>query len=97
LHGDLLQGLNLIGRTILVVEDKPLIALDIVTAFEKSGAVVVTARSLAQAKGLVEQDFSAAVVDFTPMQCAHGSHLVTSHTFYTAVIAISTCFMGVPW
>jgi DNA-binding NtrC family response regulator len=59
------QSRNLVGRTILVVEDEPLIALDIVAAFEKSGADVVTARSLARARRLVEQDgLSAAVLDF---------------------------------
>jgi DNA-binding response OmpR family regulator len=60
-----MQSAALTGRTILVVEDEPLIALDIASAFEKSGAVVVKARSLAQARGFVERkDLSAAVVDF---------------------------------
>jgi len=60
-----MQSTSLAGRTILIVEDEPLIALDIVTAFERSGAIGVAARSLAQARGLVEQKgLSAAVVDF---------------------------------
>jgi DNA-binding NtrC family response regulator len=56
---------SLSGRSILLVEDEPLIALDIAQAFKRVGATVVPARSLADAKRLVEQDdLSAAVVDF---------------------------------
>jgi CheY-like chemotaxis protein len=54
----------LIGRTILVIEDEPLIALDIRQAFEDAGATVVMARTLAAA--LVEAEdtsISAAIVD----------------------------------
>jgi len=52
------------GRSILVVEDEPIIALDIADAFEQVGAEVVTSFSLREALGLVETDrWSAAVVD----------------------------------
>jgi DNA-binding response OmpR family regulator len=55
-----MQGISLAGRSILIVEDEPIIALDIVTAFKNAGAVVLAARSLA-----VEHDgLSAAVIDF---------------------------------
>lgn len=56
---------SLAGRKVLIVEDEPLIALDIVTAFKHAGAVPVAARTLAEARNFVEQDgLSAAVLDF---------------------------------
>jgi DNA-binding NtrC family response regulator len=55
----------LAGRSILVVEDEPLIVLSIIHAFEAAGAQVKAARTLAEAKCLVERDgLSAAVLDF---------------------------------
>jgi DNA-binding response OmpR family regulator len=60
-----MQGTSLAGRSILIVEDEPLIALDLVTAFQQAGAVVFAARSLADATRLAEHDgLSAAVLDF---------------------------------
>jgi CheY-like chemotaxis protein len=60
-----MPGTNLGGHSILIVEDEVLIALDIVEAFEKAGAVVLAARSLAEARRLVEHDgLSAAILDF---------------------------------
>ena len=54
----------LTGRSILIVEDEPLIALDIETAFERAGARVITASRLEKAEALVEQDgLTAAVLD----------------------------------
>lgn len=56
---------TLAGCVVLVVEDEPLIALDIIDAFEKVGADVLSAHSLAEAIRLVEcGGVSAAVVDF---------------------------------
>jgi DNA-binding response OmpR family regulator len=56
---------SLAGRKVLIVEDEPLIALDILTSFRAAGATAVAARSLAEAHRLVEQqDLSAAVLDF---------------------------------
>jgi hypothetical protein len=53
---------SLAGRTVLIVEDEPLIALDIVTSFRAAGASAVAARSLAEAHRHIEQkDLSAAV------------------------------------
>ena len=53
------------GRNILVVEDEPIIALDIVSAFQDAGAFVSVATTLADATHLVEQDgLSAAVLNF---------------------------------
>jgi CheY-like chemotaxis protein len=59
------QSTSLFGRTILVVEDEFLIALDIVTALEGAGANVVAATTLDRATQFVERDeLSAAVLDF---------------------------------
>ena len=60
-----MQSTSIAGRSILIVEDEPLIALDMVMAFEKVGASTLTARTLAEAARLVEHDgLSAAVLDF---------------------------------
>src|SRR5690349_11659039 len=59
------MGATLTGRTILVVQNEPLVASDILTAFNAAGAVTLVARTLAEARRLVEQDdVSAAVLDF---------------------------------
>jgi DNA-binding response OmpR family regulator len=56
---------SLAGCKVLIVEDEPLIALDIVTAFQQAGAAPIAAHTLAQARTVVEQDgLSAAVLDF---------------------------------
>lgn len=53
------------GHTVLVVEDEPLIALDIVEAMRKAGASVLTAHLLADGLRLAAHpDLSAAVLDF---------------------------------
>jgi DNA-binding response OmpR family regulator len=60
-----MESTSLAGRSILVVEDEPLIALDIGQAFENSDAIIFRARSLSDAARLVESKaLSAAVVDF---------------------------------
>ena len=54
----------LVGRVILVIEDEPLIAIDVQQAFEDAGATVVVARTLAAALVAVEDNsISAAIVD----------------------------------
>jgi len=54
----------LAGRVILVIEDEPLIAIDIQQAFEDAGATVVVARTLSAAFVSVEDtSLSAAIVD----------------------------------
>ena len=54
----------LTGRSILIVEDEPLIAIDIANAFTQAGARVLTARSLRDALTAVEDGaLSAAVLD----------------------------------
>jgi DNA-binding response OmpR family regulator len=52
------------GHTVLVVEDEPLIALDIVDAIRSAGAVVLTAHGIADGLLLATHpDLSAAVLD----------------------------------
>ena len=56
--------LDLSGRRVLVVEDEPLIAMDIEQALETAGASVVIAATLDEALRLTEQGgLSAAVLD----------------------------------
>jgi CheY-like chemotaxis protein len=50
--------------SILLVEDEPLIVMDISTAFEGTGAHLTTTNTLKHAKLLVEHDgLSAAILD----------------------------------
>jgi DNA-binding response OmpR family regulator len=52
------------GRAILVVEDEPLIVMDITTALEPTGAALTTTNSLKHALLLVEHDgLAAAILD----------------------------------
>lgn len=53
-----------VGLTILIVEDEPLVALDIASTFEEAGASVTTTNTLSHAMLLAEHDgLSAAVID----------------------------------
>ena len=55
---------SLTGRSILVVEDEPLIVMDITQALEGSGAALTTTNTLRHALLLVEHDgLSAAILD----------------------------------
>ena len=52
------------GRSILVVEDEPLIVMDITQAFEGTGAALTTTNTLHHALILVENNgLSAAILD----------------------------------
>lgn len=52
------------GRSILVVEDEPLIAMDIAKTFESTGAEMTTTNTLRHALLLVEHDgLSSAILD----------------------------------
>jgi DNA-binding NtrC family response regulator len=56
---------SLCGRTILVVEDEPLVALDVAETIKGAGASVLLTHTLKDGLRLAEQaDVSAAVVDF---------------------------------
>jgi DNA-binding response OmpR family regulator len=55
---------SLTGRSILIVEDEPLIVMDITQALEDSGAELTTTNTLRHALLLVEHDgLSAAILD----------------------------------
>jgi DNA-binding response OmpR family regulator len=55
---------HLQGSSILVVEDEPLIVMDISMAFEHTGAHLTTTNTVKHAKLLVEHDgLSAAILD----------------------------------
>lgn len=55
---------NLKNATILVVEDEPLIVMDISMAFETQGAHLTTTNTVKHARLLVEHDgLSAAILD----------------------------------
>jgi DNA-binding NtrC family response regulator len=55
---------SLDGRSILVVEDEPLITLDITQAFEGTGAEITSTNTLNHALILVEHDgLSGAILD----------------------------------
>jgi DNA-binding response OmpR family regulator len=59
------MSVQLAGRAILVVEDEPLIALDIADTIERAGARVIISHRLGDALGVIEaHDWSAAVVDY---------------------------------
>jgi DNA-binding response OmpR family regulator len=63
--GYLMEPSPLRGRSILVVEDEPLVALDIVDCFRQAGASVYSAHNLRDGLRLAHHpDLSAAVVDF---------------------------------
>ena len=60
----------LAGRSILIVEDEPLIALDIAEGFQNAGASVFSAHNLQDGLRLAgHPDLSAAVVDFGLRDC----------------------------
>jgi DNA-binding response OmpR family regulator len=59
---------QLVGRLVLVVEDEPLVALDVADCLKAAGAQVIIARTLADAlRESASADLSAAVLD-------HGLH-----------------------
>jgi DNA-binding response OmpR family regulator len=52
------------GRSILIVEDNPIIVMDVTLAFEHTGAELTTTNTLKHALILVEHDgLSAAILD----------------------------------
>ena len=60
-----MDALSLRGHSVLIVEDEPLIALDIVDCFRRAGASVLAAQTLADGLRLAGlPELSAAVVDF---------------------------------
>ena len=67
-----MERVSLDGHTILVVEEQPLIALDLQRALEGAGAEVVVARNAAEALGRMGQfEFTAGVIDWRPQSDDH--------------------------
>jgi DNA-binding response OmpR family regulator len=63
---------NLKGHTVLIVEEQPLVALDLQMALEQAGAEVVIARNAAEAVGRVREfEFTAGVLDWRPQSDDH--------------------------
>jgi len=59
-----MQRPTLDGRSILIVEDEPLIVMDITREFEATGAALTSTNTLHHALTLVEHDgLSAAILD----------------------------------
>src|SRR5436190_8839434 len=55
----------LTGRSVLVVEDEPLISLEMAAVFESAGAKVLPAKNVAEAAGRIGQGgVSVAVLDY---------------------------------
>jgi DNA-binding response OmpR family regulator len=91
----------LAGRSILVVEDEPLIALDIAGLFESAGAKVRTTKSLAEALELVAQDaWSGAVLDYrlghddVRRLCQHLGERGIPFMFYTGLAELPETYPG---
>jgi DNA-binding response OmpR family regulator len=57
-----MQRPSLEGRSILIVEDEPIIAMDITQAFEATGAALTTTNTLKHALILVEHDGLSGVI-----------------------------------
>ena len=63
---------DLAGQTILIVEEQPIIALDLRTALEDAGAKVVVARDAAEALASIGRfTFTSAVLDLRPSSEEH--------------------------
>ena len=78
----------LTGRTVLVVEDEPLISLEMAALFQSAGAKVRQARTLAEAADRAD-GLSAAVLDYklgsesVPALCSLLSERRIPFMFYT--------------
>ena len=60
-----MSTMDLSGHFVLVVEDEPIIALDVASSFEAAGASVTIASTLGEANRLVEaKRLSLVVLDF---------------------------------
>ena len=75
---------HLMGASILIVEDEPLIALDITMAFDKTGAHLTTTNTLKHATTLVEHKGLTAVMiaAVTILMAAHACEVFVWATAY---------------
>jgi hypothetical protein len=73
-----LERVSLDGYTVLVVEEEPLIALDLQRALEGAGADVVVARNATEALARIGQfDFTAGSNPVAKVDCAGGRDQIT--------------------
>jgi DNA-binding response OmpR family regulator len=91
----------LAGRSILVVEDEPLIAIEIAGLFEAVGAKVYMTNRLADALRMVEQEgLSAAILDYrlgqddVPHLCHRLAEQHIPFMFYTGLVDLPENFAG---
>jgi DNA-binding response OmpR family regulator len=77
--------LRIAGRTILVVEDEPLIMLDIAQALEAAGASVLQAMNIQAAMRHAEEaDLAGAVLDWVgPGLCRRLTERTVPYVFYS--------------
>lgn len=69
-----MAGADLSGRDILIVEDEPLIALDLAAALEDAGANVIRAKTQDAVSAIeARPEICAAVLDARPDSSAHRS------------------------
>lgn len=66
-----MSSAELAGETILIVEDEPLIALDLQTTLESAGAEVISASVDQAGLAVAGRTFSAAVLDARPGSSDH--------------------------
>ena len=87
------------GRSILVVEDEPLIAMEMTALFESAGAKVRQARTVAEAADRSE-GVSAAVLDYrlgeenTPTLCALLAERHIPFMFYSGYADLEKTYPG---
>jgi CheY-like chemotaxis protein len=63
---------DLTGQTVLVVEEQPIVALDLRTALEDAGAKVVVTRDAVEALASIKKTaFTCAVLDLRPSSDDH--------------------------
>jgi DNA-binding response OmpR family regulator len=70
-RGTIVKGSELVGRLILVVEDEPLIALDLKAVLEGAGANVICVKTRDAAQAAERPELSAAVLDARPASSGH--------------------------
>lgn len=98
-----MQSATLKGRSILVVEDEPLITLDISRELEAAGAAVTSTNTLQHALLLVEHDgLSGAILDHglgdcdTSLVCKRLTERGIPYILYTGFPFVDGCCSGAP-
>jgi DNA-binding response OmpR family regulator len=89
------------GHSILIVEDDPLITLELINLYQSIGAQVIAVRTREQAVEATEQySISAALLDYgldednVAQLCAHFSEYQIPYMFYTGYSGIEQVYPG---